>query len=156
MVYLGLPFFLSLVLLIAGCATVDTQVVRLDPAHRFAPSPRVEILLEKPRRSYTQIALLESHGTVGGSEAELLEDARRKAQQLGADAIVKLESALLYQQPVMVYDPWYDPPYYRYPFRPFYGYPMFPGEYRLVGGGHYHILKALAIKYESEDRGVKQ
>ena len=142
-------------LLVAGCATVSTRVVPLDPALKFAPSQRVEILLEKPRRPYTRIALLESRGVAGGGEAELLEDAREKAQALGADAIIRLEVEKTIQPPITIYDPpyspfFYGPSFHRYP----YFYPPYYGEYRVIGGGTLYTLKALAIKYgmETDDR----
>lgn len=138
-------------LVIIGCATVSTRIVPLDPALKFAPSHRVEILLEKPPRPYTQIALLESRGMLGGGESELLEDAREKARALGADAIVRLEVEKTLQPPVAIYDPPYSPFFpryslYRYP----YFYPPYYGEYRLIGGGTIYTLRALAIKYATE------
>ncbi len=137
-------------LMMSGCATVSTRVVPLDPALKLAPSQRVEILLEKPQRPHTEIALLESRGVAGGGEAELLEDARRTAQALGADAIVRIEVEKTMQPPVAVYDPFYSPfysPYllYRYPY-----FGRYHGEYRLIGGGTVYTLKALAIKYGTE------
>jgi hypothetical protein len=84
------------------------RVVPLDPALTFAPSQRVEILLEKPLRQYTQISLLESRGMVGGGEIELLEDAREKARTLGA-AVIRLDVEKTVQQPLAIYDPIYSP-----------------------------------------------
>lgn len=141
---------------IFGCSTVSTQIVPLDPATTFAPSQRVEILLEEPPRHFTKIALLESRGMVGGGESELLEDARAKAQALGADAIVRLEVEKTVQQPVAIYDPIYSPffPYhsqYRYP----YFFPPYYGGYRMIGGGTLYTLRALAIKYGTEARENK-
>lgn len=143
--------------LITSCATVSTQVVPLDPALKFAPSQRVDILLEKPQRPYTQIALLESRGIIGGGEAELLEDARAKAQELGADAIVRLEVQETVQPPVTVYDPLYSPffsPYF--PYRHPYFYPPYHGEYRVIGGGTVYTLKAVAIKFVTESGEASQ
>jgi hypothetical protein len=144
-------------LLLGGCATVRTQVVELKPAQRYAPTEHVEILLEKPERPYTEIALLESRGEIGASEADLLEQARREARALGADAIVRLEVTREYQPPVTLYEPWLDPFYYypRYhrfhhyrPFGPFGPFPPFATRpYRVVGGGYIYRLKALAIRY---------
>ena len=139
------------VLVIVACATVSTRVVPLDPALKLAPSQRVEILLEKPQRPHTQIALLESRGMVGGGESELLEDAREKARALGADAIIRLEVEKTLQPPVAIYDPPYSPFFphyslYRYP----YFYPPYYGGYRVIGGGTIYTLRALAIKYARE------
>ena len=138
------------VLALAGCASVNTQIVQLDPARQFPPTQNVEVLLQKPARPHTAIALIESRGEIGASEADLLNDAREKAKALGADAIVKTELERTYHQPVPVYDPWYDPlffGYYRYS-----PYPPFPqpwgSPYRLVGGGVSYTLKAMAIKYQ--------
>lgn len=133
-------------LLLASCATVSTQVVELNPSQRYAPSQNVEVLLQKPARPHVEIALIESRGW---SEAELLNDAREKARTLGADAIVKLETERVYHPPVAVYDPWYDPFYWGYYRRgPFPGFPEpWGAPYRVVGGGHSYVLKAMAIKY---------
>ena len=132
-------------LLLTSCATVSTRVVELKPSQQFAPTQSVEILLQKPDRPYIEIALLESRGA---SEAELLNDAREKAKALGADAILKQESELIQHPPVAVYDPWYDPFYFGWHrYRPFPHYAAPWGPYRVIGGGHTYVLKALAIKY---------
>ena len=133
----------------SACATVTTQVVPLNPARTFAPTENVEVLLEKPNRPYDEIALLESRGELGVTESDLLNDAREKARALGADAIVRLDTERVYYPPVAVYDPWYDPFYWR-PYRyrhvaPF-AHPW--GAYTVVGGGYSYVLKALAIKYQ--------
>jgi hypothetical protein len=139
---------LSALLALAACATVDTKVVTLNPALQYPPTKNVEVLLQKPARPHIDIALIESRGP---SEAELLNNAREKAKVLGADAILKLETEAIYSEPVLLYDPWYDPlfyGYYRYrPFPPF-PYPWSP--YRVVGGGYSYVLKALAIKYTDQ------
>ena len=144
-----------LVAALAGCASVATRVTVLDPAHHYAPTQKVAVLLDFPPRPYLRIALLEAQGMVGGGEAELFEDARRKARALGADAIVRLEVISVYRSPMRVYDPWYGNPFYsryRYPYRPFGYYPFaygpFPySEYRWVAGGDAKTLKAVAIRY---------
>lgn len=141
-------------MLTAGCATISTQVVPLSPERHFAPTQSVEILLEKPQRPYAEIALLESRGMVGDTEAQLWEDAREKAGALGADALIRLEVERTIRPPVVVYDPFYDPfysPFYS-PFYPrphfFYPYPFF--DYRVIPGGVEYTLKTLAIKYGTE------
>jgi hypothetical protein len=137
--------------LLSGCAAVSTQVVPLDPSLTLAPTERVEILLEKPRRPYTELALLESRGIAGGSESELLDDARDKARTLGADAIVRLELEKTVLPPVVVYDPPFAPFYYGYPFRRYpHFHPPYFGEYRVLAGGTVYTLKTLAIKYETQ------
>jgi hypothetical protein len=133
-------------LLVSGCATVSTQVVRFEPAVQFAPTQSVEILLEKPQRPYREIALLESRGMVGDSEIALWQDAREKAQVLGADALIRLEVDKTVQLPVVLYDPFFSPfysPYY--PHR--YFFPPYFTEYRVIPGGPAYTLKTVAIKY---------
>ena len=140
----------ALAIALAGCASVNTQVVQLGPARHFSPTQNVEVLLQKPARPFTEIALIESRGEIGASEADLLNDAREKAKALGADAIVKTELERVYHQPVPMYDPWYDPLYFGYyRYRPFPPFPQpWAGPYRLIGGGVSYTLKALAIKYQ--------
>ena len=150
---------------VVGCASVDTRVTVLDPAQQYAPSQNAVILLDYPSQPYVRIALIESQGTIGGSETELLEDARRKAQALGADAIVRLEVISTYQPPLQVYDPWYGKPFYpryRYGYAywpPYMGpYPHGPyaySDYRWVGGGNWQMLKAVAIKYAAANNDEK-
>ena len=139
---------LGVTLLLAACVTVSTHVVQLDPARTYPPTQNVEVLLEKPQRPFVEIALLESRGAVGTTEAELLNDARDKAKSVGADAIVRVEAQSVYHPPVAVYDPWYDPFYWhghRYRMLP--PFPHAWGAYRVVEGGYSVNLKALAIKY---------
>jgi hypothetical protein len=137
--------------LLAGCATVSTHVVLLNPGARYPPTKNVRILLEKPKQPYHKIAIIDARGSIGGSEAQLLEEAREKAKTLGADAIVWLAGTTLYEPPVAIYDPWYDPFYYRMTYyQPFWWNPSYYGEYRLIGGGYYYTLKALAIRFENK------
>ena len=144
--------------LLAGCASVATQVTLFDGAQQFAPTGHAVILLEYPAEPYLKIALIEAQGGVGGSEAALLEEARKRAQTLGADALVRLAVNSVYQPPVRVYDPAYSSMFYsryRYPYRSFYPQPYafspYPYDnYRWVGGGNVQSLKAVAIKYTVE------
>jgi hypothetical protein len=139
------PLILLLSLVLSACASVSTQIVRLDPAAQFAPTSSVEVLLQKPTRPHVEIALLESRGT---SEAAMLNDAREKAAALGANAIVKIETERIYHPPVAIYDPWVDPLWYGYhPYRPFAIHPHPWGAYRVVGGGYSYVLKSTAIRY---------
>lgn len=135
---------------ISGCATVSTEVVTLAPDLKLAPSQNVEILLEKPERPYREIALLESRGMVGDTEAQLWQDAREKAQQLGADALIRLEVYKTLVPPMVAYDPFFSPfysPFYPRPyFYPYY-YPYPFPEYHVIPGGVEYTLKTLAIKY---------
>jgi len=137
-------FAFILALLLTACATVSTKVVELDPGRKYPPTQRVEVLLQKPTRPHVEIGLLESTGT---SEADMLNDAREKARQLGADAIVKLDTERIYIPPTAVYDPFYYDPFY-WPYRRPYFYPYHPwGAYQVVGGYYSYQMKSVAIKY---------
>ena len=138
-------------LLLSGCAAT-TSVVLLDQSKQYAPSAAVEILLRAPERPYIEIAKLESNGFIGEPEPELLEDARKRAQEIGADAIIVVQSSSVYQPPVIIYDPW--PPYlpwyhdrwrgYRYWYYP----PPFPyPEVTTFAGGNVYTVRSIAIKY---------
>jgi hypothetical protein len=162
-----LPAALLTVVLIAAlaaCASVATHVTVFDPARQYAPTQNVVVLLDYPPRPHVKIALIEVQGMPGGSEAELIEDARKKAQALGADAIVRVEVTSVYQPPVRVYDPWYSDPFYSrylYPDRLFFRYPYFYGpypygDYHWIGGGNVQTLKAVAIKYAAADSGTSK
>ena len=148
---------------LAGCASVTTQVTMFDPTLHYAQTQNIVILLDFPQQSHVNIALIEAKGTAGGSEAELLEDARGKAQALGADAVVRLEVTSVYQPPVPVYYPGYAGPFYwcsGHPCRPFYYAPYTYGPYPLgsygwTDGGIVQTLKAIAIKYTTAEQGGK-
>jgi hypothetical protein len=139
----------------AGCASVSTEITVLDPAQKFAPTEHVGILFEYPPQPFVKIALIEAQGSVGGSESELFDDARKRARALGADAVVQLEITAVYVPPVPVYDPTYAnmfyPRYRYYPYRSFYPpywYSSFPYDgYRWTLGGEVKTLKAMAIRY---------
>jgi hypothetical protein len=144
--------------ILAACASVSTTVTVFDPAQKFPPAEHVAILFELPPQPYVKIALIEAQGSIGGSESELLEDARKRARALGADAIVRLAVTSTYYPPVPVYDPTYAnlfyPRYRYYPYRSFYPpywYSPYPNDgYRWIGGGNVQTLKAIAIRFTDD------
>ena len=128
----------------------------MEPAQKFPPSEHVSVLFEYPPQPHIKLALIEAQGLPGGTEAELFDDARKRAAALGADAIVRLEITSVHQPPVLLYDPVYDPllyrhypyPYGRYYYAP-YPSPFYPRSgYRWVDGGDVKTLKAMAIRFE--------
>lgn len=147
---------------LAGCASVATEVTLFDSAQKFAPTEHVVILFDYPPQPHLKIALIEAQGGLGGSETAVLEEARKRAQALGADALVRLEVNVVYHPPVRVYDPAFSSMYYsryRYPYRSFYGPPYgispYPFDsYRWVGGGNVQTLKAVAIKFTGTAGGT--
>jgi hypothetical protein len=149
--------FVYFAAIVAGCASVSSQVTLLDPALVYAPTQTTAILFDFPPQPHVKIALIEVQGTVGGSEAELVDEGRKKAQALGANAIVRLEVNSVYQPPDIIYNPWFGYPYYqryRYSYRPFPVYPYVyapPYAFSQVGGGNIQTLKAVAIRYIASD-----
>jgi hypothetical protein len=140
-------------LLLAACATT-TSVVMLDPGKKFAPTASVQILLKPPQRPYVEIAKLESRGIPGEPETSVLEDARERARQIGADAIIVEESAGIYHPPVVMYDPW--PPYLPWYYDrwrggyPYWYYPspfMFGPAVHTLPGGWAYTVRSIAIKF---------
>lgn len=143
------------VLLLAGCAST-TSVVLLDPARQYAPAASTRIYLKPPVQPYVEIAKLESKGLPGEPETEVLEDARTRAQALGAHGVIVQETSSFYQPPVVLEDPWparypwyYDRWYgYRYLFHPP-PYPFYSAEHVLPGGLVY-VVRSVAIRFEEE------
>ena len=136
----------------AGCATVKTDVLLLGSTP-YPPTTEVEILDALPSRPHVRIAIIEARGDVGVSEVAVLAELRDRARQLGADALVRAETREVYQAPVRVYEPYYDPFFYPRRFSPYpYRYQPFGppwGSYRWVGGGYHLVVKATAIRYEA-------
>ena len=139
---------------LAGCAAT-TSVVLLDASKQYPPSASVEILLKAPQRDYLEIAKLESTGLIGEPEPKVLEDARMRAQEIGAEAIVVIESSSVYQPPMILQEPW--PPYlpwyhdrwrgYSYWYYPPPLLPYYPFATTTLPGGYVHTVRSIAIRY---------
>ncbi len=138
--------------LLAGCAAT-TSVVLLDPGKKYPPTESVQILLKPPDVPYVEIARLESKGLIGQPEPEVFEDARERARELGADAIIIVESTGMYEPPVVIYDPW--PPYYPWYHDRWRSYPFgyYPAPYyygprgHVLPGGNVYLVRSLAIRF---------
>ena len=140
------------VVLLAGCATT-TSIVLLDPSKKYPPTQSVQILLKPPAVPYVEIARLESKGLIGEPEPAVFDDARERARELGADAIIIIETTSMYEPPIVIYDPW--PPYYpwyhdrwrSYPFG-YYPSPYYYGPYaHVLPGGNVYLVRSLAIRF---------
>ena len=70
--------------ILAGCAAPQVEI--LSKTDSFAPTANVEILLDRPTRPHKTFAILED--TYGGTPEEINGRLARKAQEIGADAIV--------------------------------------------------------------------
>ena len=145
-------FIACLALVLAGCAPT-TSIVLLDPGKTYAPTQLVQILLKPPTAPYIEIAKLESKGLIGEPEPAVFEDARKRAGEIGADAIIVVETTSVYQPPIVVYDPW--PPYLPWSQDRWHGYRFWfypvPFPYGLephtLPGGNVYTVRSIAIKF---------
>jgi hypothetical protein len=146
---------LLLTVLLGSCGTT-TSVVKLDPARQYPPSANVQILLKPPERAYVEIAKLESRGMVGEPEPEVLADARERARELGADALIVLDVDRTYHPPVVTYDydpwppylPWYVDRWYGYGHWPYTPHAVFGWQPRAIPGGNAYTVRSLAIRWQ--------
>jgi hypothetical protein len=81
-------FVIPLLLLVAGCVRADVQ--RLDQVPRPERSPdSIQVLLEKPDRPYTVIAVVESKSDVVFKNFDDLRSRMiEEAAKLGGDAVI--------------------------------------------------------------------
>ena len=70
--------------MLVGCATPEAEI--LSKTDSFLPTTNVEILLDRPARPHKTFAILED--SFGGIPEEINNRLARKAQEIGADAIV--------------------------------------------------------------------
>lgn len=74
----------ALFVLLTGCATPEAEI--LNKTDSFPPTASVEVLLDRPARPHKTFAILED--VYGGTPEEINGRLARKAQEIGADAIV--------------------------------------------------------------------
>jgi len=96
--------FFALLLLICGCLT--TSVVMLYESEKYPPTTSVAILSAAPERPCKAIAILEATGPANTPLPDLLENMRKKAKDIGADAIMPTQDASQRQVQGHLYDPW--------------------------------------------------
>ena len=118
--------FFALLLLICGCVT--TSVVMLYESEKYPPTTSVAILSAAPERPCKAIAILEVTGPANTPLPDLLENMRKKAKDIGADAIMPTQDASQRQAQGHLYDPWL-------------------GEYQ-TSGGIVPKIRGVAIKYQ--------
>ena len=88
-------FLGSCLLVIGGCTygySTDFEISR-NEAYIYRPHNRfVEVFFDdhEPTRHYKQIAMIEAEGSEYEDSAILLEKLRKRAQRLGADAVIKI------------------------------------------------------------------
>ena len=115
-----------MLLIICGCTT--TSVVMLYESDKYPATTSVAILSAAPDRPCKAIAILEATGPVNTPLPDLLESMRKKAKDIGADAIMPTQDASQRQVKGHLYDPWL-------------------GEYQTISGVVPKI-RGVAIKYQ--------
>jgi hypothetical protein len=132
---------------LAVCALALAACASVEPP----PLPRTELLAEAPERPYESVGRIAARGEPGMHRRLVYEALRRKADALGADAVLKLEERTLQQRAPAPYDP---------PQRPLLGnaYPgplqsFDPGAFPPEGAqlrvrGPYFVVEGLAIRYK--------
>ena len=73
-----------LFILLTGCATPEAEI--LSKTDSYPATIDIEVLLDRPTRPFKSFAILED--TYGGTPEEINGRLSRKAQQIGADAII--------------------------------------------------------------------
>ncbi|MBT4207667.1 hypothetical protein HOE22_04915 [Candidatus Woesearchaeota archaeon] len=117
--------FTFLSLFVLSCATAG--VILLDPSKSYPPTTHVELLLVEPIRPYDVIAIIEANGGLNVTVTQIMEKARKKAQEIGANALFIADNQQRYQSPQQV--------------RNFDGSPL------TIPGGYITQVKILAIRY---------
>ena len=73
-----------LLILLTGCAAPEAYI--LSKTDSYPPTTNIEVLLDRPAQPYKSFAILED--TYGGTPDEINGRLSRRAQQIGADAIL--------------------------------------------------------------------
>ncbi len=115
--------FVSLVIL----SCTNAGVILLDPSKSYPPTINVELLLVEPTRTYEVIAIIEATGSIYNTEVQVMESAREKAKEIGANALYIANNQQRYQAPQQVTN--------------------FDGSPLTIPGGYTMQIKILAIRY---------
>jgi len=114
-------FILSfLIFFLSGCATISYLP---STSQKFSPTQSVEILWEKPQRSYIELGQI-SVESADYSEETLFKKLKQKAMEIGADAVI-IRSTKPYTKTM--------------------------GSWVFVGSTTVRRIEALAIKWKSEE-----
>ncbi len=122
------PYTVALLFaLILLSACVNTDAVLLDPSQTYQPTESVQILFVEPTEPYEIIAIVEGNGSIFNNQSQVLKKIRKKAQKIGAHAIILLSTDSEYVAPTTVTN--------------------FDGSSLTVPGGKKLTMKAVAIRF---------
>jgi hypothetical protein len=113
--------------------------------------PRAELLAEAPRRAYEEVAWVQARGAPGTHRDLVYDELRRKADALGADAVLKPVERTLHDHTPAPYDPTQRPLLgnaYPGPMQVFEPGAFAPGGADLRVRGPYYLVEGMAIRYK--------
>ena len=122
MIRIMLMMILALTL---SCAS--TSVVMINSAQTYPPTENVSILFKIPERDHKIIAIVEGNGSIFNNYSQVLQKIQKKAQKIGADAIIPLAPETVYVHSANVTN--------------------FDGSPLTIPGGTKMTIKAVAIRY---------
>lgn len=93
------------VLLLSGCMAWSKSSL-LQGSQGYPPSQTVDVLSVPPEREHEIFALIEAQGGKGVSLPQLIEEMKKSAKKLGADAIIPYMESRTPQQQSFAYNPW--------------------------------------------------
>ena len=118
-----------------GC--VSSKAFMHDDTVKFPKSRFVEVLDQRPDKPHFVIATLETKGGMGVSLPEILDGMRKKAKEIGADAIIPTKDVSEYKKQGFIYNPWL-------------------GGYQTLPGGKMPAIQGYAIIYKSTIQKLKR
>lgn len=89
-------FALLCIVLIGACGCVTASVDLANPSKSYKPTKYVQFLIEKPSRPYKVIAIINGDGSPNRKQSLVFKKVEKKAREIGAQAIVPLNSSLTY------------------------------------------------------------
>lgn len=121
---------ISISIIFFGCATTSTVTILLDETRQYPSTKNVHII-NSTFQPYHIIAELETYGYNGESIPQLLDNMRKEAMSIGANAIIPTKENLHQFQIGTIFNPWIR-------------------EYQSDGNKNISIVRGLAIVYNEE------
>lgn len=126
----NLIIVISISIIFLGCATMSTITVLFDESRQYPSTKNVHII-NSPYQPYHIIAELETYGYNDESIPQLLDNMRKEAMLIGANAIIPTKENLHQFQIGTLFNPWIR-------------------EYQSSGNKNISIVRGLAIVYNED------
>ena len=95
--------FLIVMLFYWGCTSVGVNLI--DQSKRYPPTKNALLLFETPDKDYEVIAIIEGKGGKYKNGSQVIESMRKKAQKVGAHALLLNNTSKQYVEPTNVTNP---------------------------------------------------